>query len=192
MIAKCCVVPRTKVREFMVLPMPPQELYWVQLGRIGREPLDRNPTRLLLEVFPHQVTAMTWQTVPDDHHLASQVARKVLEEVDHLWPPHRPRVEPEVEIPEGDACDGRERFPIEVILENRRVAPRCPGSHPIRPFAEPALVDKDYGFALARRVFFSNGQRSSFQRWMAFSSRSSARPLGRCAVHPICLRMRQT
>ena len=53
-------------------------------------------------------------------------------------------------------------------------------------------VDEDDGAPLAERFFLSCGQRTRFQYRMAFSSRSSARPVGRWQLQPSRRMMRQT
>jgi hypothetical protein len=58
--------------------------------------------------------------------------------------------------------------------------------------AQSAFVDEDDGAPLAERFFLSCGQRTRFQYRMAFSSRSSARPVGRWQLQPSRRRMRQT
>jgi hypothetical protein len=59
-------------------------------------------------------------------------------------------------------------------------------------FAQSAFVDKDDGSALLAGFFFMAGHRTSFQRWIAGSSRWVARPVGRWQLQPSERRMRQT
>ena len=98
----------------------------------------------------------------------------------------------EIEVPPGHPCGYGDRLPVEVVLQHRGVSPRRPGAAAMGPFAEPALVDENYDPALIFGLFFNSGQRAFFQRWMAFSSRSSARPVGRWQLQPSRRRIFQT
>jgi hypothetical protein len=68
------------------------------------------------------------------------------------------------------------------------VASRCPGAAAMRALTQPAFIDEDDGSPL----FLGSGQRSFFERRIATSSRSSARPAGRGRLQPICCRIFQT
>ena len=192
MIAKCKVVLRAQVGKFMVLPVPPQVFHRVEFRGIGRQLLDDNPSSLLLQVLRYQPTAVAGQTVPDDQQLPPQVAREVPQKIDHLWAAHRPGIETEVEVPSGDPGDGRERLPVEVILQHGRLTPWRPSPDPVWVLAQPAFVYEDNDSPLPRCVSFNTGPRFSFQRRIACLSRSSACPVGRCTVQPRSRRMRQT
>ena len=192
MLAERKVTIRAEVGEFMLLPVPPQELDWVQFRGVGRELLDDQPARLPLQVLPDQPAAVAGEAVPDDQQSPPQMAREVLQEIDNLWAPHRSGIEAEVEVPPRNPGDGRQRLPVEVILQDRGLPSRRPGPHPVRAFAEPTLVYEDDRSALPRGVFLSAGQRFSFQRRIACSSRSTARPIGLCTLQPRSRRMRHT
>ena len=58
--------------------------------------------------------------------------------------------------------------------------------------AQPAFVDEDEGLDLPGSVFFNAGKRRFFQRRMASSSRSKARPTGRWQLQSNCFNSRQT
>src|SRR5450759_1248756 len=60
------------------------------------------------------------------------------------------------------------------------------------PLAQSRLVDEDDDPSLFCSVFFRAGQRVCFQRLIAASSRSSARPEGRWQEKPSETRIRQT
>src|SRR5207245_1344456 len=101
-------------------------------------------------------------------------------------------IEPEVEVPPGDAGRRRQHLPVEMMLQYRGLPARRPGPHPMRSFAQSAFVDEDDGAPLAEGCFLIR-RHSAFFRWrIACSSRSSARPLGRWQVQLSLRRMRQT
>jgi hypothetical protein len=56
-----------------------------------------------------------------------------------------------------------------MILQDRSLSPRRPGPYSLRPPAQSTLVDKDYGFPLARRISLEPSQRLLFPaaRWPA-------------------------
>ena len=72
------------------------------------------------------------------------------------------------------------------------LAPRRPGSDPVRPLTQTTFVHKDYGSTLPERFFLISGQRLRFQRWIAGSLRWVARPTGRWQLQPSERSMRQT
>ena len=61
----------------------------------------------------------------------------------------------------------------------------------VRPLAQSACVDEDDRAPLGLGFFLISGHRFCFQHWIAASSRSRARPVGRWHPHPICRRMRR-
>src|SRR5205807_7265828 len=67
-----------------------------------------------------------------------------------------------VEVPDGDAGDDRERFPVEVKLEDRCLPARRPGAPPMRPLAQTTFVDEDDRPALVLGFFLISGQRLRF------------------------------
>ena len=60
------------------------------------------------------------------------------------------------------------------------------------PLAQSAFVDEEDRAALAERFFLSWGQRTFFHCWIACSSRSRARPVGRWQLQLSLRRMRHT
>ena len=183
---------RTQVREFVVLPVAPDVLHRIELGRVAGQRLQREPAALGTNVLLHDTTAVRGEPVPDDEELAAQMALQVHEEFDDLRPFDRAREQPEVEAPPRDARDRREQVPVEVVLEDRRLSARRPGPAAVGPLGQSALVDEDDRLPLGGSVFFNAGQRTRFQWRIAASSRSSARPVGRWQLQPSRLRSRQT
>src|ERR1700693_565475 len=135
---------------------------------------------------------MTAQAVPNDQQLARQMAHQVFEELDYLRTFDGAGKEPKVKVPPRHPCHCRQSFPVEVVLQHRGVSPRRPGAAAMGPLAEPALVDENYDPALIFGLFLTPGSAPSFQRWMAFSSRSNARPVGRWQLQPSRRRIFQT
>src|SRR3954469_12701031 len=93
-----------------------------------------------------------------------------------------------VEVPDGDAGDDRERFPVEVKLEDRCLSTRRPGAPPMRPLAQTTFVDEDDRPALVLGFFLISGQRLRFHSAIKSSLRSRARPTGCCTLQFNCRR----
>jgi hypothetical protein len=75
----------TEVRQVVLLPVGPEVLDGIELGRIGRQELQLDVSALGFDPVAHQTAAMSLQTIPDDEQLAScQMPAQVLEEVDDL------------------------------------------------------------------------------------------------------------
>src|SRR5277367_1433385 len=180
------------VGEFVVLEMTPDVFGRIQFGRVGRQLLDLNGAVQGLQVLAHEHRAMRSQSVPDDQQRLADLLAEGVQELDDLWPLDGAGKESEVEAAEGDSSNHRQLAPIEVILQDRSVALGRPGTHAGWPLAQSGLVDEDDDPPLFRSVFFRAGQRVCFQRLIAPSSRSSARPDGRWQEKPSETRMRQT
>jgi hypothetical protein len=65
-ITQFAVGVRTKIRQFVLLPVRLEILYGIQLRCIGRQKLQPQPPALLSHEVPHQAAAMTPQTIPHD------------------------------------------------------------------------------------------------------------------------------
>ncbi len=107
MVAEFAERLRAQVRQFVVLPVAPHVLDWVQLGGIAREILKHDPAALRGDVVADDTAAVGGQTVPDDEQLPAEMALKVREKLDDLRSLDRSRKQPEVETPPRDAGDRR-------------------------------------------------------------------------------------
>lgn len=183
---------RAQVRHFVLLPMSPEILDGIQLGRVARQVLQRDPAALRGDIVAHDVAAVGLEAIPNDEQLAREMALQVGEKLDNLRPFDRVGEEPEVEAPPRDAGDRREQVPVEVVLQDRRLPAGGPRPAAVRPLGQSALVDEDDRLPVGRSVFFNAGQRTRFQQRIAASFRSRARPVGRWQLQPSCLRRRQT
>src|SRR5215467_1473477 len=96
------------------------------------------------------------------------------EELDDLGTADGSGKQAKVKVPPGHPGYRRQPLPVKVILQHRRLSPRRPGSTALGSFAQSAFVDEDHGTAFFLGFFLISGQRSSFQRRILSSSRSSA------------------
>src|SRR5271157_1459566 len=99
--------------------------------------------------------------------------------LDDLWAADSSRKQAKVEVPPRHPGNGRQRLPVEVILQHGRLSTWRPGATAMRTLAQSALVDEDDRAALVFGLFFNSGQRFCFHCWILTSSRSKARPAGR-------------
>jgi hypothetical protein len=90
----------------------------------------------------------------------------------------------EVEVPDCHPGGDGNGLPVEVVLEDRGLPPRSPGTTPVWPLAQPAFVDEDNGAPFFSGFFLIAGQVLRFHSPMASSLRSSARPTGRWGLQP--------
>src|SRR5271168_2985059 len=175
---------RAEVRQLVMFPIAPDVLHRIEFRGIGWQVVQHQAAPLLGDKFRDQAAAMSLGAIPDYQQSARQLTQQVRKELHHLWRTNGRWVKSKIEIPPGDASDGREHFPVKVILQHRSLSARSPGAHPMGPLAQPALVDEDDGAPLAEGFFLSRGQCTRRQYRIASSSRSSARPLGRWQLQP--------
>src|SRR5215472_11059265 len=185
-------IMRTEVGQFVMFPVTPDVLHRVKLRRIARQLGDREPAILGSDEFAHQDGSMGGQSVPHHQQLAPQLPQQVAEKINYLRGANRTLIEAEIEVPPSDASCSREHFPIEMILQHRSLPARCPGPYPMRSFAQPAFIDKHDQPLFAEGFFLMRGHATRFQRRIACSSRSSARPLGRWQLQLSLRRIRHT
>ena len=183
---------RAQIGQFMLLAISPDVFHRVEFRSVSRQILQKDLSTLRRHKLAHQTAAMGGQAIPNNRQLGADVSLKMFEKLDHLRGLDAAGEESEVEIPNGDACHGREALPVEGILQHRSLASRSPGSHPVRPLAQAALVHENYGPVLLERFFFISPQRTRFHCRIAGSSRCVARPTGRWQLQPRERKIRQT
>jgi hypothetical protein len=176
----------------MLLAISPDVFDRIKFWSIGWQTLQMDAAVLLSDVFPDPSAAVRGQTIPDDREQAADVLLEMLEKLDHLRRLDAAREKSEVEIPDGDACAGREAVPVEGILQHGSLTSRSPGSDPMGPLAQSAFVHKNYRSALLESFFLMSGQRTRFHCKIAGSSRCVARPTGRWQLQPSDRKIRQT
>src|SRR6266851_3988995 len=176
----------------MVFPVAPEVLHRVEFRSVSGQALQFEPGLLAGDPVLDQAAAVSGQAVPDDQQPAREMGQEMSKKLDHLGTANGSRKEPEVETPPGYPGHRREQLPVEMILQHWGLSARRPRAAAVGSLAQSALVDEDDGLARPAGFFLSWGQRYFFQRWMASSSRSSARPAGRWQLQPNCPSRRQT
>lgn len=142
-----------QIGDLMLLEIGPDCLNRVEFGSVGRQARNRN---MSVQVFQPRVefaAAMNGGAIPDDQQWLLDLAFERAEKFDDLLGTNGPGKEPEVELREGQAGNGRELLPGEAMLKNRRLAAQAPGTGDTGPFAQSGFVDEDDGAVLSLGFF---------------------------------------
>lgn len=180
------------IGHLVLFQMSPDVLHWIEFGSVSGEPLSQDMSVQTSDVVAHKLAAMRWQTIPNDQQFAGYRPHQVFEKQHDVRRLDGFSKEFKVEIPDGEASNERQRLPVEMMEQDRCLPSRSPGTAAMRSLAQSAFVDQDDCAVLLTGFFLRRGQVFFFHSWIATSSRSSARPVGRCGDQPSCRRMRQT
>ena len=170
---------RTKIRQFMMLPVPPQVFDRIELRSIGGKTLKLKPSVCTCKKLSDQFAPMRRRAIPDHQQVPFDMSHQMLQKKDHFRASYCTRKQSEIEVPPSYTRNRRKCSPVEVILNDWRLSPWRPCTASMRTFTKTALINKDYCSSLSLSVFFNSGHRFFFQRRIFSSSRSSARPTGR-------------
>jgi len=176
----------------MLLPVTPDVLDGVEFRRVGRKIGSGNPTLQTSNVVLHQSAAVSRQTVPHDQQRLVKVSHQSCKKVHDLFLLDGPGIDAKVEVPQCEPGSDRKSLPIKVVLQDGCLSPGRPGAATMRSLTQSAFVDENEDTPLPARFFFSSGHTFFFQLRICFSSRSRARPSGRCGLQPRPTRIFQT
>jgi hypothetical protein len=181
-----------EVGHLMAFPVTPHIFGGIKFRGIGRQPRQMDTPVLLGQEVTHTAATVSRQPIPNDQDLSLDVALQMAEEINNLWRLDGAGVETEVELPPGDASDGREALPVEVKLQLRGLTARSPCAANMGAFRKTAFVYEYDGSSFAAGFFLRAGQVYRFQRRIASSSRSIAFLEGRWQLQPRPLRSLET
>lgn len=156
----------------------------IQFGSVGGQIFGVDAALLGGEEVLHESAAMCGQTIPHQEQFSGNMLQQMLEKGYDLWGTNRFGKKTEVKVPQRNARDHRERFPVEVILQHRCLASPGPRSAAVRPLTQSTFVQENDGSPFFLRFFLMSGQVTFFQWRMVFSLRSRARPVGRWQLQP--------
>lgn len=176
----------------MSFEVPPHIFDRIEFRCIGRQPFDDDSSPGRGDEVFDQNASMNGCSIPENQHFPTNVSFEMSEKVHHLGALDTAGVHLKIEPPERQSSDDRETFPVEGLVEHRRLSARRPSPNPCGAGAQPAFVYKDDGSPLLAGFFFSAGQSTRFHRRIAFSSRSTARRSGRWQLKPLAPINRQT
>jgi len=167
----------------------PDALVGVEFGSVGGKVLEveaRNPTA----ESANALSSMDLEAIPDHEDRPPEMAEEVTQEFDDLgladvvMVPLIVEAEPAAFGTDGDPGENRDPIVPLPVSQVRGLAARRPGARDRRGQLEARLVDEDEIGPQPKRVFFTWGQRTRFQRSIAASSRSRARRSGFWQLQP--------
>lgn len=167
-----------------MFPVSPDVLHGVKLRSISRQVLKADGAGLLGHKVFNQAATVGLGAIPNHQQLSFNVALKMGEKLNDLGASNTARMKLKVKLPPGNSGYRRKLLPVKTILQHRSLSFRRPRPTTVRPLAEPTLVNEHYRAPLALGFFLSSGQRRFFHCFMAGSSRSRARPVGRWQLQP--------
>lgn len=185
-------IEKGRIRQGVVLEVAPQVFDRIELGCVRRQ-VDGTDMGLRGEERLDDAGTVSLQPIPDQDPGRIELAVELAQEAtDRMGVEIGVGVEPEIQrhrIARGRhtqrADDGNLLVRPCSLLENGRDAARMPGTSHQRRHQQARFVD-EYKMSLqARGVFFTRGQSVLAQRLMAASSRSTARRVGFCGLHPM-------
>ena len=171
-------VAGTEVGQGVSFEMPPNVFRWIQFGRVGRQAGHDQATVGILDEVLNATAAMCGESVPDHQEASGKLPHQMAQKINDLGGADGAAIETEIESPPRDARDDGQFAPVEIERQLRGLSLGCPRARDGRAFAQSAFVHENDGSAFAAGFFFSAGHVYRFQRAMAFSSRSAARPSG--------------
>ena len=169
----------------------PDVLHRVQFRR--RQILHFQTAFLVADKLLCDFAAVRRQASPNQQDAAIDVAEQVFEELDDLLGLDGLFEDLKVEVPERDAGDDRQGFPVEVELEDRRLPPWRPGAPPMRPLTQTAFVLGRRSSGPLFGLLFDLGPSAcaAIRRSRPHSVPGRGPPVA-CTLQFNCRRMRQT
>lgn len=167
----------------------PQVIDRIELGRVGRQQLERQ-ARMLGHEGRDGLAAVRAQPIPDDDHGPFEVTKDVAQAVDEVLASGRAVKQPQIgaHAPapgrERHQADGRQMIAAQPVADDGRVCDRRPRAHDGRCQREARLVLEDERGARAPGFFLMRGASSRCQRAISSSSRWLARRIGFCQERP--------
>jgi len=153
------------------IQMAPNIFHRVELGRIGRQPFQRQPALLidLVEIVEGGSALVGGQAVPEEGDRSRKLAAQGLDKIHQVRTFDRAFLEAEAEADRATAgradqdADRGESLPIEVMNQFRGVAAWSPGAADGRLLGKAALIEKNQERAVAAGFFLMAGQVRVFQ-----------------------------
>ena len=153
------------------IQVAPNVFHRVELGRIGRQPFQRQPALLidLVEIVEGGSALVGRQAVPEEGDRPRKLAAQGLEIIHQVRTFDRAFLEAEAQPDRASAgsadqdADRGETLPIEVMNQFRGLPARSPGAADGRLLGKAALVEKNQERPVAAGFFLMFGQVRVFQ-----------------------------
>jgi len=162
----------------------------IEVGGIARQPLDGKGVGMDRQELGRSVRRVCAQVIPGDDQAPADLPVEVAEGPDHLLRMDRPEemsgIEPRWLAVErgGEGHDARDLAPRTAPAQDRGLASRRPGRAEPGPKRVTCLVHEGNGCPCATSPLFTRGQSCRSQAATRASLRSTARGVGRWALHP--------
>jgi hypothetical protein len=166
-------IEATHIAQLDPFQVGPQPLTRIQLGSIGREPLQMDSVRRAVrQKGLDHVTAVNWSSIPNDDHATGHLPQQMLQKGDDILRIESTVLAGEIQLAlRGDGADRREMITSPPLPQDGRVPRRGIGAHDPGQGREPGFVYKADGLLLGLGPLLMAGQVASRQRAMAASSR---------------------
>ena len=186
-------VERHAVRE-VSFRMCPHPLIGIELGGISRKAHQVKSRVLPTEILDREPSVRA-DVVPDDDHVAAKLLQQMTKEHYDVRLADVLGVNLEIETyplavgADRNPRDDRESIMSISVMDDWCSATGCPGPANIWNQEEAGFIDEDEVGTQPLGVFFTRGHSVAFHFRIRASSRSRARRIGRCGVHPSwCMR----
>lgn len=185
-------IEERRIGQGIVLEVAPQVFDRIELGCIGRQE-DGSDMGVGSQEGLDDAGTVCLQPIPDQDPWRVQLTVELAEErADGDGVEIGMRVEPEIKLHSiarwRHTQRGNDRDLLvrpRTLFEDRCDAARMPGTSYQRRHQQARFVDEHEISSQARGVFFTRGQSLLAHRLIAASSRSTARRVGFCGLHPM-------
>lgn len=183
---------RREVGQGMTLGITPDQFDRVEFWSVRRQQIGAHIVVVIGKPTGDGFETMGTQTIPDQGERNAQRTVQLLDESqDRITVVIGIRLESEIAVDpmpsrrDDQGADDRDLAPRAATLPQLRcLAARRPATPTQWRHHESGFVDEDDRRAPAAGVFFTRGHVSCTQRWMAASSRSTARRVGSWGLQP--------
>ena len=180
----------SEIGQRLGLEVAPQVFDRVEFGGVGRK-VALPPLHHIEEDFGLQA-AMSLGAIPEQEQRSAKVAGEMPEEAEHRAG-IEVRIDQQLKVqsqlaPVGTHAQRGDRGDLFALTtdmpEHRSLSAPAPSAAHHRQQEQPALIEENQPSVQLPGFFLSRGHCCLIQRWIPCSSRSKARPVGRCGVQP--------
>ena len=185
-------VKTTNILEFDALEQVPDSFLWIEFWCIRRQLFQVNTfgSPFCQEVFDG-LTAMDGSTIPDHQQFTGDLAGQQLQKANDIRADVRMVLRLQNDLAfRGDTSHDRKMVTRQFDAQGGRLAHGRVSADRHRQQIKGGLIYKDDGPFFLLGLFFNAGHRSSFQVWIAASSRWVAECLGFCRLYLMWRRRR--
>ena len=143
----------------MSLEMTPHILDRVEFRRVSRQTFQDDALAGGGDVVLDQQTAMNRRPIPQDQNFAGDMPLEVPEKLDDLKAFDTAVMNLKIEPPERQPANDGKTFPVESLVQDRRLPAGGPGANSRRARAQSTFIYKDDGSPLSAGFFLKRAIR---------------------------------